>query len=246
MGFSFRSLYKDDGQHEQAAVLGSLPATPVVGPSVTIPASSSKAMVGIPGPLKGAEPVDRAVSFQVDALSFTSLDDLEPEPRIDKNSSIAEAPILPPVEQPDDDGVSEPSGNGVREAGITLRAIFASSDTFTLERIAALTVKLPGISSCFIKSSRHAVLASRGQETVRPVEMAIDFPQIESFQPVCDLLETGKMSGLMIRSESGPVCCFAATGVSLVTRHSGENLEPGLWEKLTLITQAVAEMNLAD
>ncbi|NOX98555.1 MAG: hypothetical protein GXP30_02300 [Verrucomicrobia bacterium] len=206
-------------------------------------------MAGIPGPLKGAGPVTRATSLQVDTLGFTSLDELEPEPepRIDKNTETTQSFTQPSVEQAEIRRASAPSDcNGVCEAGITLRAIFASSEAFTLERIAALTVKLPGITSCFIKSSEHAVLATREQETVRSVEAVTDFPQIESFQSVCDLLKVGKMSGLMIRSQGEPIYCFASAGVSLVSRHSGENLEPGLWEKLTLITQSVAEMNLAD
>ena len=244
MGFSFRSLYTDDDQPEQRAALGSLPTTSGSIPSTGRQNSPNTVLSGIPGPLKGAEPIRDVVSRQVDNSSFSSLDELVPEPVFNEEFVPARSDVMRSVTAPGLSVAQAPAGLEAAEAEITLRAIFATSDAFTLDRIAILTAKLPGITSCIIKISGQAVLAVRGTETVQSVDTVIDFPRPEAFQPACAHLGLGKMNGVMLRSEAEPASCFSFAGVSLMARHSEVDLEPGLWEKLTLVTRATAGLDL--
>lgn len=144
-------------------------------------------------------------------------------------SPISHTPSLASVEQ------------GDHEAQIKLRAVFSVVDKFTLERIAVLTAKLPGIISCLILNSDGALLASAEPESVHPVAIA-GFPGIESFRPVSHLLGLDNIDGISLRSGTGSISCFSCSGLSLIAQHDGETLAVGLWEKLILITQAATQL----
>ena len=243
MGFSFRSLYTDDDQLEQRAVLSALPAEPASISVTGRPILPNTAMSGIPGPLKRAGAIRSAIRLQTDHSSFTSLDELEPESDFHEKAGLKQSDVIPIATAPAARSAPVILKRGGVEAGVTLRAIFSTSDEFTLDRIASLTAGLPGIVSCIIKTPEHAILATGESDAVQSIEGLADFPHPESYQSTCDLLGLGKLSGVMLRSESGPVSCFSCAEVSLMARHSEVDLEPGLWEKLTLITQATAELN---
>lgn len=235
MGFSFRSLYNDEDSSGQGH--SSLSTADKLHSQNDGVAVSRAVKSGIPGPLKEAAPAKSPVEGISDDSSFYSLDALEPE--LSSSGKVKATPSAPSSKVPLQDQGKEKS----HEAQITLRAVFATSDSLTLDRIAALTTQLPGITSCIIKTSDHAVLAKLEQNTVCPIDMAIDIPRPDSFQTGFDLLDLEKVDGLMFQSESSPVSCFSYAGVSLMARHSGKDLEPGLWEKLILITKATAELH---
>lgn len=241
MGFSFRSLYTDDDQPEQRAVLGSLPATPAMGR----PSASQAVASGIPGPLKGSEPVRSAFRRAVDDSVFISLDELEPAPVVEEAPNIPHVEAVPFVAAPAVSAAPVPEGKGSGEAEITLRAIFATSDPFTLKRVAILTARLPGVISCIIQTSESSILAMAETGDVSVVSSPLDLLQPRVFQQSLDLLGLGKTEGLMLRTETGPASYFSFAGISLIVRHSSDDLEPGLWEKMILITQASAEMSFS-
>jgi hypothetical protein len=134
-------------------------------------------------------------------------------------------------------------GDESRAAEIKLRAVFGTGGSFDLERIASLTAKLPGVCSCIIQTPDQALLATAEPETVHPIQAPSAPPWLEPVQHYCGLLGIGQVDGILLRSQTDPASCFTFAGVSLMARHSSENLEPGVWEKLILITQATAGLN---
>ena len=232
MGFSFRSLYADDDHPGQGATV----SPPSIDPASESLSQSRSMKSGIPGPLTRKNPAQ---------VSFSSLDVLQPESVFSEKLATTPQDEPPCVSVPEVSAQSIPAstGGGLRNAQITLRAVFASTDAFTIDSIAALTAKLPGIISCIIKAPDGAVLATAEPKTVRSLETTVDFPQLESLQPGCDLFGLGQVNGVMLHSETDRVSCFSCAGIILMARHSGEDLEPGLWEKLILITEATAEVH---
>lgn len=250
MGFSFRNLYTEDVYSGQG--IAADPARPAPGAIAEQAGfgTPKSAPSGIPGPLAGqagqtavqTAATPRAPKHQSAEPAFYSLDALEPEPDPKEapappcgNGTLGcPAPMAPSPQLASAD---------LRAAEIKLRAVFGSEGSFDLERVATLTVRLPGICSCIIQTPGQAVLATAEPETVHPIEPAGDLPQIEPLRHYCKLLGVGEVDGILLRSQTGPASFFSFAGVSLIARHSSENLAPGLWEKLILITQATAGLS---
>ena len=253
MGFSFRSLYTEDDHSRQSGSVnllrqGAAASSPSSVLDSNKPAPSKPVLAGIPGPLKEMTPVQTSAGDQSDKSAFCSLDALEPVPDFNSNSPTAVPEEPPPIGSETTVpaprvSTADPVIDGHCEAQTTLRAVFATTDSFTLDHIAILTAKLPGIVSCIIQTSDHAILATAEQETVHPVETAPNLPQLESFQHGLNLLGLEKVDGVRLCSKTDPVSCFSCGETFLMTRHSGNDLEPGLWEKLILITQAIAGLH---
>ncbi len=249
MGFSYRSLHTEDGSSGQG--MANDPPRPAVGAIAgqAHPGTAKAAPPGIPGPL-GTQPEvhtaagTRTAGHPAGESVFYSLDELEPEP------GTKEAPVT--LRGDDATGGAKeknpapspkPSASDAHAAEIRLRAVFGSGGSFDdLDRIASLTAKLPGVRSCILQTPNRAVLASSEPDTLHPIEAPPSLPPLAPLQQACTLLGIGEVEGILLRSPSEPASYFSVAGVSLMARHSSENLEPGLWEKLMLITQASAEL----
>ncbi len=268
MGFSFRSLYTDDDQPAQAGSANLLQRgaserrTRPVPPAKAKEATSASFRSGIPGPLTAQSPDQVAltatpacsgqeVEFQSDEAVVYALDSLEPEPSaresVGKSSQLDSLDELEPFVSTETDSSngspgSNPSVDGQRDAEIQLRAVFSVTEPFTLESIVALTARLPGITSCLIQNSDRALLASAESGSVQTVELAPNSPSPEFLQSGLTLLGLDQSDGVLLRSGSSSVSCFSCVGLSLMARHPDENPQPGLWEKLLLITQAAAKI----
>lgn len=267
MGFSFRSLYTDDDHPSQGGSTGLLrrgAPDALSRPSRQLPiqdlplAATKSAPSGIPGPLTdqtlfegpAASPsaINKpAIPTPSDEPLFYSLDSLEPEPHMAEQSIApqqdeTESPTAESISILDDASRLTPSDESWRDAQTQLRAVFSVTGSFTLETIAALTAKLPGVSSCLIQTSQQALLANANTEQVQNIEITADAAQTGAFQASFSLLGLDQVEGILLRSASGSATCFSSSGLSLMARHADENLEPGLWEKLLLITQASAKL----
>ena len=251
MGFSFRNLYTEEGRSEQggdsvllqraegaqdlsgqASIKGN-PAISLAGRPVTL---------GIPGALKSSSPLleeDPLVAAPPSESGFACLDELEPESMEEGTRSTVVS---------DQKGLRDDTGGAdllvqQREAQIKLRAVFSIAGSFTVERVAVLTASLLGVESCLLCSGRGAMTALADSQEVVPVEQIEDFPQLDIFQPALDLMRMGKLDGVMLRSQEGVISYFSYGEFSLMVSHENEELQPGLWEKLLLITQAASHLS---
>lgn len=247
MGFSFRSLYTEDGYSGQGIATDQVrPAPGAIADQAGFSAPTCPP-TGIPGPLTEQPDVQTAVPPRPPGSpshepAFYSLDELEPEP------APNEAPVtLRGGKTVGGSAARAPSPQlamgDPRAAEIKLRAVFGTGGSFDLERIATLTAKLPGIRSCIIQTPDQALVATAEPETVDSIEPACRLPLLDPLQHYCSLLGIGEVDGINLRSQTDPACCFSFAGVFLMARHSHENLEPGVWEKLILITQATAGLD---
>lgn len=242
MGFSFRSLYTEDGYSGQGITENPVrPASSAIAEQAGFGNPKSPPS-GIPGPLAGqtdSQKTSASPGHSSDRRAFYSLDSLEPEP----DSRKAQVTLRRKAKPGSPASVApspEPAVGDSRDAEIKLRAVFGAGGSFDLERIATLTARLPGVSSCIIQTPGKAVLATAEPETVYPIEPASGLPRFEPFLHYSGLLGLGEVDGILLRSQTGPASFFSFAGVSLMARHSSEDLKPGLWEKLILITQASA------
>jgi hypothetical protein len=124
---------------------------------------------------------------------------------------------------------------------LELKAIFSTSEPFTLSKVARRVVGLPGISSCALSTPGKLVQASRSEES-----------RIgnEAREMVTTLRNLAKLTGLpeartfTLHTDRGIVSLFLEGDCCVTVHHESAAFPPGVREKLILVARSL--INLED
>jgi len=122
---------------------------------------------------------------------------------------------------------------------LELKAIFSTSESFTLSKVARRVVGLPGISSCALSTPGKLVQASRSEES-----------RIgnEAREMVTTLRNLAKLTGLpeartfTLHTDRGIVSLFLEDECCVTVHHESAAFPPGVREKLILVARSLINL----
>lgn len=171
-------------------------------------------------------------------------------PRTDEEAPFSRRPESRPVAAPTgSDSPDSRNASPVRqtaaaasgeERDLELRAIFSTSESFTLAKVARRVVGLPGIRSCSLSTPVKIVQASRSEES-RLGNEARDM--------VTTLKNLAKLTGLpeartfTLQTDRGIVSLFLEGDYCVTIHHDAIEFAPGVREKLILIARSLVKLN---
>ncbi|MEX2580306.1 MAG: hypothetical protein WD342_14705 [Verrucomicrobiales bacterium] len=163
----------------------------------------------------------------------------------DERSPTADAG--PPPEAPKE-SAEEPENNAAEDPApveiparheddppdLELKAIFSTSEAFTLSKVARKVLGLPGISACALATSAKLVQASRSEESRLGQEAREMVGAVKNLAKFTGMAEA---TSFTVETDCGMVSLFLAGDCCLtVNREEGE-FGPGVREKLILIAR---------
>lgn len=178
-----------------------------------------------PTPVVPAAPVEAAPAVVPAPLAAPA-----PKPQPAKSAPVAaKAAVVQPAakEEPDD----------MRD--LELRAIFSTSESFTLSKVARKIVGIPGIDACSLSTPGKLVQASRREEH-----------RIgnEAREMVSTLRNLAKLTGLpeartfTLQTDRGVVSLFIEGECCVLVNHESSAFAPGVREKLILIARCISRL----
>ncbi len=205
----------------ETLVLPDAAATLTPSPSVN---ATGSAFSGSPAAsLKPLQPLPSTVSVEPETA---------PAPVV-KQERATEAPAAPaPAAIP---GLSL-SGE-IRD--LELRAIFSTSDSFTLRSVARRVVALPGIASCALATPGRLVQASRNEES-RIGDEAKEM--VQTIRNLAKLTGLPDAQSFTLHTDKGIVSLFLDGECCLTVHHESLEFEPGTREKLILISRNLEKL----
>ncbi|NRB72837.1 MAG: hypothetical protein HRU46_00605 [Verrucomicrobiales bacterium] len=123
---------------------------------------------------------------------------------------------------------------------LEMRAIFSSSDSFTLSRVARKIVELPGMMGCALATPVHLVQASRSEESRLGDEAQ---EMIQSVKNLAKLTGLPDAKSFTLQTDRGIVSLFMEGACCLIVRHDAPEFGPGIREKLILISRTMHKLN---
>ena len=183
-------------------------------------------------PVETEDELDEAVSDDRKAAGEDVDDDVRDEPLI---SETAPAPRPGAVTR----------GGADRVRDIELRAVFATTEEFTLQRIADLTLELcSGIDSCDVLARGRTVSASRRFGAVDGAEAANRGKRAKAmYRNVRDLADNAGLEQaeeLTLHTETHAISFFTRGSACVTIHHERGDFRPGVREKLILVARGVA------
>lgn len=147
------------------------------------------------------------------------------------------APVAPVIPAAPAQPVVKEEADDLRD--LELRAIFSTSESFTLSKVARKVVGLPGIEACSLSTPGKLVQASRREEN-----------RIgnEAREMVTTLRNLAKLTGLpeartfTLQTDRGVVSLFLEGDCCVVVNHETATFGPGVREKLILIARCVSRL----
>jgi hypothetical protein len=154
---------------------------------------------------------------------------------------VSPAPVVieraPAIPAPAPEPVSQEIAPGMPR-DIELRAVFGTNEPFTFLRVADLTAALPGITACSIIAPGCTAQAPRGRDAgdlaaqsgallsgVRGIARATGMTNAETFT---------------LYTDQGQISVFLHGDYCLTVRHRAGQFDPGVREKLILVTRGLA------
>lgn len=172
-------------------------------------------------------PAGEAPAPESDAAPFSSSVVLEPTAAAPAFSAALPPAIDKTASSPEDD------------RDLELRAIFSTSESFTLSKVARKIVGLPGIQSCSLSLPGKLVQASRKEEN-RVGD--------EAREMVATLRSLAKLTGLpeartfTLQTDRGIVSLFLEGECCVTVHHDASAFQPGVREKLILVARNLAKL----
>lgn len=122
---------------------------------------------------------------------------------------------------------------------IELRAVFGTSEAFTLQRVADLTTELSGVESCFVFSPLGSAQAPRKDARSRQ-EQADSI--LRGVRELARITGVENAETLTMHTGHGMVSVFLHGDACLTIRHQRGDFEPGVREKLILVVRGVSQL----
>lgn len=123
---------------------------------------------------------------------------------------------------------------------LEMRAIFSSSDSFTLSRVARKIVELPDLMGCALATPVHLVQASRSEESRLGDEAR---ETIQSVKNLAKLTGLPDAKSFTLQTDRGIISLFMEGSCCLIVCHNAPEFGPGIREKLILIARTMHKLN---
>jgi hypothetical protein len=152
----------------------------------------------------------------------------KPEPKPAASTDLQAGPSI---------GAPIPENEGMRD--IELRAVFGEGGDFTLDRIATLTVGLKGIDACAIATRKGSAHAEK-PNAVGFADVAGSL--VDSAREIAKLTGMAEAETFTMRTARGVASFFLHEEVLLTVQHAQGEFDPGVREKLILITRGLTAL----
>ncbi|HRQ89292.1 MAG TPA: hypothetical protein PLA50_10870 [Bacteroidia bacterium] len=169
-----------------------------------------------------AEPVKETVAESAPASAWPTTPESEAAPA---SAVEAAAPSAPAA---DDD---------LRD--LELRAIFSTSESFTLSKVARKVVALSGINSCSLSTPVKLVQASRREENRLGDESREMVSTLRSLAKLTGMTEARTFT---LQTDRGIVSLFLEGECCVTVHHDATAFGPGVREKLILIARSIGKL----
>jgi len=122
---------------------------------------------------------------------------------------------------------------------VELRAIFSTSDRFTLAKLARKVVVLPGIAACAISGAGKVVQATKSEEN----QLGADaHDMVDAVRNIAKLTGMDKAKSFTMKTEFGIVSLFLEGDCCLSVNHGEGEFGPGVREKLIVIARSLHKL----
>lgn len=168
----------------------------------------------------------------------------------DAPASVQEfAPVPRPEAEPVGEPVTAPTTGSEGAAAseedeslrdLEFRAIFSSSDPFTLSEVARRVVGLEGIQGCALATPTKLVQATKSEQQ-RLGEEAREM--VESIRNLARLSGLPEAKFFTLRTDQGMVSLFLEGDCCVTVTHDGGEFGPGVREKLILIARSIHKLS---
>ena len=123
---------------------------------------------------------------------------------------------------------------------VELRAVFGTNEEFTPESVAVKIVGIDGIATCAVQSGAATSQAVRaGQPTMALSQIK---SLSESAKQIAALSGVADACAFTIHTDKGLISIFSHESATVFVRHLSGEFDPGVREKLMLITRGVASL----
>lgn len=133
--------------------------------------------------------------------------------------------------------VSEHEDETLRD--LEFKAIFSTSEPFTLAKVARSVVGLPGIYGCALATPSKIVQASKGDQG-RLGEEAREM--VDSIRNLARLSGLPEAKSFTLNTDRGTVSLFLEGDCCVTVHQEGDNFGPGMREKLILIARSIHKL----
>jgi hypothetical protein len=140
------------------------------------------------------------------------------------------------AEQPSSQ-VSEREDETLRD--LEFKAIFSTSEPFTLAKVARSVVGLPGINGCALATPNKIVQASKGDQG-RLGEEAREM--VDSIRNLARLSGLPEAKSFTLNTDRGTVSLFLEGDCCVTVHQEGDDFGPGMREKLILIARNIHKL----
>lgn len=122
---------------------------------------------------------------------------------------------------------------------VELRAIFSTSDRFTLAKLARKIVGLPGIAACALSGSGKVVQATKSEQN----QLGSDaHDMVDAVRNIAKLTGMDSAKSFTMKTEFGVVSLFLEGDCCLSVNHDGGEFSPGIREKLIVIARSMHKL----
>lgn len=165
-----------------------------------------------------------------------------PKPGIEWTSTPVPVPPEAPVFEKEEASVTRPvQGSGEDDlSDVELRAIFSTSERFTLAKLARKVVGLPGIAACALSGSGKVVQASKSEENQLG---AGAHDMVEAVRNIAKMTGMDQARSFTMKTEFGVVSLFLEGDCCLSVNHSEGEFGPGIREKLIVIARSLHKLS---
>lgn len=122
---------------------------------------------------------------------------------------------------------------------LELRAIFSTSDHFTLSLVARRVVGLPGINSCSLSTPAKLVQASRREESRLGSEAK---EMVSTLRNLAKLTGLSEARTFTLQTDRGVLSLFLEGECCVLVQQETATFEPGVREKLILVARSLVKL----
>ncbi len=123
---------------------------------------------------------------------------------------------------------------------VELRAIFSTSEKFTLAKLARKVVGLPGIAACALSGSGKVVQASKSEENQLG---AGAHDMVDAVRNIAKMTGMDEARSFTMKTEFGIVSLFLEGDCCLSVNHAESEFGPGIREKLIVIARTLHKLS---
>jgi hypothetical protein len=136
---------------------------------------------------------------------------------------------------------SEPSHHEEDETlrDLEFKAIFSTSESFTLAKVARSVVSLEGITGCALATPNKIVQASKGEQGRLGDEAR---EMVDSIRNLARLSGLPEAKSFTLNTDRGTVSLFLEGDSCVTIHHETDDFGPGVREKLILVARSIHKL----